>query len=213
MTRSPCSCVILAGGESKRFQGKNKAFIKLGGQRVLDRLIGILKPLFSEVILVTNDPLLYLEWNVMIVTDHFDCRSSLTGIHAGLFAASNPHALVVACDMPFVQSRLLEVLINAIEPHLDVIIPKTSDGFEPMTAIYSKRCLKPMEAALAKNQFQILKVLKHMRLKEIEEAVSVFFRNKLKTNGKILGSNHLFLPVDSRGTWSHVGDVCDSCIT
>ncbi len=170
MTRSPCSCVILAGGESKRFQGKNKAFIKLGGQRVLDRLIGILKPLFSEVILVTNDPLLYLEWNVMIVTDHFDCRSSLTGIHAGLFAASNPHALVVACDMPFVQSRLLEVLINAIEPHLDVIIPKTSDGFEPMTAIYSKRCLKPMEAALAKNQFQILKVLKHMRLKEIEEA-------------------------------------------
>jgi molybdopterin-guanine dinucleotide biosynthesis protein A len=160
----------LAGGESKRYNGKNKAFIKIGGQRVLDRLITVLKPLFTEIILATNDPLLYLEWDAMIVTDHFDCRSSLTGIHAGLFAASNPHALVVAGDMPFVRPRLLAALINLIEPHLDMIVPKTTDGFEPMTAIYSKRCLKPMAAALSKKQFRILKILKQVRIKVVEDA-------------------------------------------
>lgn len=170
MTRPPCSCVILAGGESKRLNGENKAFIEIGGQRVLDRLFAVLKPLFSEIILVTNDPLVYLEWDVMIVSDHFNCRSSLTGIHAGLFAAANPHALALACDMPFVQPRLLETLISAIEPHLDVIIPKTQDGFEPMMSIYSKRCLKPMAAALVEKQFQILKALRQVRIKEIEEA-------------------------------------------
>ncbi|MGD9223879.1 MAG: molybdenum cofactor guanylyltransferase [Desulfobacteraceae bacterium] len=170
MTRPPCSCVILAGGESKRLDGENKAFIEIGGKRVIERLLAVLRPLFSEIILVTNDPLAYLEWDVMMVTDHFNCRSSLTGIHAGIFAAANPHAMVVGCDMPFIQPGMLETLLSAIEPHLDVIIPKTPHGFEPMMAIYSKRCLKPMEAALVKKQFKILKVFRQVRVKEIEEA-------------------------------------------
>lgn len=169
MTKPLCSCVILAGGESKRFKGNNKACIKVGGQRVLDRLMSVIKPFFEEIILVTNDPLLYLEWDVMIVTDHFDFRSSLTGMHAGLFAAGNPHALVMACDMPFAKPEMLKLLIRSIEPHLDVIIPKTSNGLEPLMAIYSKRCLKPMKAALLNKQCQIIKVFKQLRVIEIDE--------------------------------------------
>jgi molybdopterin-guanine dinucleotide biosynthesis protein A len=170
MTRHPCSAVILAGGEGKRFNGQNKAYLKVGGQRVMDRLLSVFQPEFDEIILVTNDPLLYLEWDVMIVTDHFDQRSSLTGIHAGLFAATHPHALVTACDMPFIQPAMLRLLLGAVEPHLDVIIPKTAKGFEPLMAIYSKRCLKPMEAALMKGQYQIQKIFKHVRKLQIEES-------------------------------------------
>ena len=144
--------------------------MKVGGQRVLDRLTAVLKPYFTEIILVTKDTSGYLAEDVMIVTDHYNVRSSLTGIHAGLFAAGNPHALVVACDMPFVQPRLVELLLEDIEPHIDVIIPRTSEGLEPLMAIYSKRCLKPIKAALIKKQLQILKILKQVRLKEVDES-------------------------------------------
>lgn len=169
MTKYPCSAVILAGGESKRFSGKNKAYIDVGGQRVMDRLMSVFGPIFDDIILVTNDPLDYLEWNVTIVTDHFDRRSSLTGIHAGLFAARHSHAMVTACDMPFVRIPLVELLLGAVEPHLDVIIPRTSKGYEPLMAIYSKRCLKPMEEALEERRYQIQKIFSVVRKHEIEE--------------------------------------------
>jgi len=168
MTKHPCSGIILAGGQNSRFNRQNKACIEIGGQRMLDRLLSVLKPLFDEIILVTNDPMLYLEWDVMMVTDHFARRSSLTGIHAGLFAASNPHALVTACDMPFVQAPLVELLLETIEPQWDVIIPKTSEGFEPLLAVYSKRCLKPIAAGLAQHQYKVQAFFKHIRQKNIE---------------------------------------------
>ncbi|MCD6184269.1 MAG: NTP transferase domain-containing protein, partial [Deltaproteobacteria bacterium] len=75
----------MAGGQNRRFGGRNKAFIDIGGRLVLDRLYSVFKSLFREIILVTNDPLRYLEWDLKIVTDLFPYRSSITGIHAGLF--------------------------------------------------------------------------------------------------------------------------------
>lgn len=169
MTKYPFTAVILAGGESKRLNGRNKALLKIGGRRIMDRLLSVLEPYFREIILVTNDPLGYLDWDVMVVTDHFDKRCSLTGIHAGLFAASHPHALVTACDMPFVQPPMIELLLGAHEPHLDVIIPRTALGFEPLMAIYSKRCLNPMEAALMNREYQVQRIFKKVRKHEIEE--------------------------------------------
>ncbi len=169
MTKHLCSAVILAGGESKRLNGQNKALLEVGGRRVLDRLVSALSPYFREIILVTNDPVGYLEWDVVIVTDHFEQRSSMTGIHAGLFAASHPHALVTACDMPFVQPPMIELLLAEVEPHLDIIIPRTAVGFEPLLAIYSKRCLKHIEAALIKREYQIQRIFNKIRKHDIEE--------------------------------------------
>jgi molybdopterin-guanine dinucleotide biosynthesis protein A len=96
----PCSGVILAGGLSTRYRGENKAFLRVGGIRILDRLLSVYAELFSEIILVTNTPQEFLEWNALIVTDLFTVRSSLTGIHAGLFYASNPFAFSAAATLP-----------------------------------------------------------------------------------------------------------------
>ena len=81
----PYTGVILSGCLSTRFNGRNKAFLRVGGRRVLDRLYAIFSELFNEIILVTNDPMQFVEWDLTIVTDIFPVRSSLTGIHTGLF--------------------------------------------------------------------------------------------------------------------------------
>jgi len=51
--------IILAGGTSKRMGGVRKALQLLAGKTLLDRVVERLKPLFDELILVTNDPSLY----------------------------------------------------------------------------------------------------------------------------------------------------------
>ncbi|MEZ4551609.1 MAG: NTP transferase domain-containing protein [Desulfobacterales bacterium] len=96
-----CTGVILAGRLNTRFSGKNKAFIRFGDHRVIDHIYAVFRSVFDEIILVTNQPAAYLGFDLTIVTDIFAARSSLTGIHTGLFYARTPFIFVTACDTPF----------------------------------------------------------------------------------------------------------------
>jgi molybdenum cofactor guanylyltransferase len=166
----PCTGVILSGGLSTRFNGKNKAFISVGGIRILDRLYQIFSDLFDEIILVTNDPGQFVKWDLTIVTDIFPVRSSLTGIHAGLFYMKNSFGFFAACDTPFLNKDLVEVLLENIEINKDIIMPETTAGVEPLCAIYSKRCLNTAEHHIKQNKFKIQRALGKHQWKIIPES-------------------------------------------
>ena len=167
----PCSGIILSGGLNTRMGGENKAFLSVGGEKILDRLCRTFAAIFDEVVLVTNDPLLYVSRDVMIVTDVFPIRSSLTGIHAGLLHASAPHAFVTACDTPFLKEAMIRTLLDELEPKWDVIMPVTEAGNQPLCAIYSKRCLKPIERQLKNEDLKILRFFSKVRVKRISETL------------------------------------------
>jgi molybdopterin-guanine dinucleotide biosynthesis protein A len=161
--------VILAGGLNSRFSGANKAFIQIGNKRIIDHIYDVFRELFVEIILVTNDPSKYLGWNLKIVTDIYPARSSLTGIHAGLFYATCSHAFITACDTPFLKKDLVEALICAVLPQTDIVIPETSAGIEPLCAVYSKRCLKQIENQLDKKEYKIQGFFNKVRVIKISE--------------------------------------------
>lgn len=165
----PCSGVILAGGLSKRFNGMDKAFVQVGQKDIVTRLLDIFNDLFEDKILVTNDPLKYLVYDSKLATDIFPIRSSLTGLQAGLFFATNPYAFVTACDTPFLKKGVIEILLKYIEPGIDVIIPETASGFEPLCAIYSKKCLIPAESNLHRHKYKIQQFFNKVRVKKIPE--------------------------------------------
>jgi len=169
--RQPCSGVILAGGLSTRYGGENKAFLRVGGMRILDRLFAVYGELFDEIILVTNNPGEFLNWDALIVTDIFPVRSSLTGIHAGLFYARHPFAFFSGCDTPFLKKEVVETVLDSLEPGIDLVIPQTSAGLEPLCAAYSQRCLKAAEEHILQNKFKIQMALSGKRIKKIPEDV------------------------------------------
>jgi molybdopterin-guanine dinucleotide biosynthesis protein A len=169
--RQPCSGVILAGGLSTRYSGENKAFLKVGGTRILDRLFAVYTELFDEIILVTNRPSDFLAWDALIVTDIFPVRSSLTGIHAGLFYARHPFAFFSACDTPFLKKEVVETVLDSLDPGIDLVIPRTSAGFEPRCAANSQRCLKAAEDHILQNKFKIQMALSGKRVRAIPEDV------------------------------------------
>jgi molybdopterin-guanine dinucleotide biosynthesis protein A len=163
--------VILAGGQNTRFSGTNKALIRVAGRCILDRIYDIFSDIFEEIILVTNDPIQYLEWDLNIVSDIFSIRCSLTGIHAGLFYMNTPYAFFVACDIPFLKKDLVETILDNIEPRIDIVIPDTSKGFEPLCSVYSKKCLNPVEQQLVKQQLKIRQVFQKVRVKKLPETI------------------------------------------
>jgi len=165
----PCAGVILAGGLNSRFSGKNKAFIRVGHVLMLDAILSVFKTIFKNIILVAGDPVEYLDWDLNVVTDILPVRSSLTGLHAGLTFASDPYVFVTACDTPFLKKKLIEQIIALIEPGADVIIPKTSNGFEPLCAVYSKKCLKPIEKNIMEQKIKISQFFNNVSVKQVSE--------------------------------------------
>ena len=165
----PCTGVILAGGLSTRFAGKNKAFVEVGGVRIIDRIYDTLKDLFEEIILITNDPLEYIEYDALIGIDLFEKRSSLNGIYSGLFYSSHPHVFITACDTPFLQKELVEMVTGSIDDRFDVVMPRTSEGSEPLCAVYSKRSLNRIEQHMIQDKHKIQRVFRQDRIKIVSE--------------------------------------------
>lgn len=168
--RNSITGVILAGGENKRFSGTNKAFMRIGGKCMLDRVYRIYAELFQDIILVAEDPLQYLAWDFQIVADLFPLKGSLVGIHAALFYAATPYVFVAACDTPFLQKGLIASIASALEPQFDVVVPETERGLEPLCAIYSKSCLAPIERQLSANILKIQHFFAKVRVRKLPEA-------------------------------------------
>ena len=165
----PCSGVILAGGENKRFSGVDKAFSKINGHRIIDHVYSVFQQVFDEIIIVTNTPEKYLEWDCHIVRDVFSIRSSLTGIHSGLFYSSHLFAFFSACDTPFLKKEMVECVVKHIDPRFHAIVPETQKGMEPLCAAYSRESLPRMEQNLMKHDFKIRNVFTKNRIRKISE--------------------------------------------
>jgi len=167
----PCTGVMLAGGMNSRFSGRNKAFLPIGGTPVIERVHDAFLGLFDEIILVTNDPRAYLKYDFTIVSDVFPLRCSLAGIHAGLFYAKNPHVFFSPCDTPFIKKEMIQTIVSRIDPEADAVIPETSQGLEPLCAVYSKRCLHVVEERLKQKKLKIFDVVKKRRVKKVPEKI------------------------------------------
>ncbi len=157
--------IILAGGKNLRM-GRNKAFLEVDGERIIDRTRAIFVDLFEEVLLVTNSPLDYISLNLRIVTDLYQDKGSLGGIFTGLFYASHPYAFVAACDMPFLNKKLIQHLMD-LSPRFDIVIPRMEDGWEPLHAVYSQKCLPFMQKLLLENNLKIIDFFDKIRKREV----------------------------------------------
>lgn len=165
-----CCAVILAGGLNTRMNGRNKAFLEVGGRTILDRLLGCLQSTFREIILVTREPDLYTDYGsygLKVVKDIFPDRSSLTGMHAGLMHARAGFGFMVPCDTPFLQSALVRMMLAELAPDLDVVVPFFDGHYQPLCAIYSKRCIPAIENQLVGKRYKIIQLFDRMTIRVV----------------------------------------------
>ena len=182
--------IILAGGRNSRM-GINKAFLEIDGTRLIDNILAVYQKIFSEIIIVTNDPLSYTEFSeTLIVTDIYKEKGALGGIYTGLFYATYDYSFVTACDMPFLNEDFIIYLTGQAGKH-DIIVPELPEGFQPLHAIYSRNCLSHIKKLLIADKLKIAGFYKEVRLLSIPE-------EKIKPFNK---DGRLFLNVNTRKDW------------
>lgn len=163
--------VVLAGGESRRM-GRDKRFLEIDGIPLLDRVLVRLRPVVSELIVVTAAPEPRIGVDVRVVTDRFPGMGVLAGVHAGLSAAQNPWALVVAGDMPLLNPNLLRAMARRAEADgCDLVVPRWRGMLEPLHALYRAcPCASAAERALKLGRRRIIAFYPEVRVCEMSDS-------------------------------------------
>jgi molybdopterin-guanine dinucleotide biosynthesis protein A len=152
------SVVIQAGGNSRRM-GSNKALLPLRGRPLIEWVLKRVQRLSDELLIITNQPEELLFLGVRLFTDLMPGAGVLGGLYTALSCAQYELVAVVACDMPFVNVKILEAqraLLISNET-LDVVMPQTAGGLEPLHAVYRRRtCLPAVQTALLSGQRRMI---------------------------------------------------------
>lgn len=139
------SAVILVGGDARRANGLEKYFFVYEGKTFIERLIDTLEQVVDEIIVVAKDPDQCKRFHhlsgLRCMTDKRPGIGPIGGLHAGALAAHGDTIFVSACDMPFINRRIVRYLFDSIGES-DVAIPRwNSDMIEPLHAVYRKSFL------------------------------------------------------------------------
>lgn len=149
---------ILAGGNASRFEGKPKGLEKVGGERILDRVVAAMQIATGGAPLLVANAADAASWRPDLEV-HPDLRpdqGSLGGIFTAVSAGQDP-VLVVAWDMPFVSADLLERLVKGSES-FDAFLPESGGrrGVEPLCAIYRPTCKSAIADSLDREDLRAI---------------------------------------------------------
>jgi molybdopterin-guanine dinucleotide biosynthesis protein A len=151
---SPVTAFILAGGRSTRM-GTDKAFVLLDGRTLLARALDLPRSLTSDVRIV-GDPAKFASF-ATVVEDQFPGCGPLAGIHAALRSSQTDLNLMLAVDMPFLTPALLHHMLGRAKDSGSamVTVPRTSQGWQPLCAVYHRDFASIAEKALRAGRYKI----------------------------------------------------------
>jgi len=153
--KHPIFGLLLAGGRSTRM-GRDKASMVLGadGSNQAQRVIQALSRVCQKTFLSLRDGQAAPEGceNIETVRDKAGLNGPLAGILAAFECEPEAAWLVMACDLPFVGSDLLNCLVAARTDGFDFFAySSASDGLpEPLCAVYEPSALTVLQAHSAR---------------------------------------------------------------
>lgn len=153
MTSPPLFGLVLAGGRSTRMQRDKATLEYRPGVTQLDAAMALLQGRVSRAFISVRADQAgdATRANHPQIVDRGDVEGPIAGISAAL--AMHPEAawLVLACDLPYLDARTLDVLIAARDPQRVATAFRSShDGLpEPLCAIYEPRALDGVRAHIA----------------------------------------------------------------
>jgi molybdenum cofactor guanylyltransferase len=175
---------ILTGGTSSRM-GEDKSRLRLGGRTFVEMVAGALRPVVEKVSVVSSRQGAAAH-GLPVVSDLFEGRGAIGGLHAALAVCKARWALVVSCDLPFVTTELFARLARLRGDATDAVAPIQNDGRQqPLCAFYvAETCGAVAEELIRAGELRPRELLRRVRTRwaafeELSDLAgsSLFFRN------------------------------------
>ncbi len=178
-----CGGIVLAGGKSTRM-GTSKAMLPFGPETMLQRVVRLLSPVVSPIVVVAarEQELPELPRDVRIARDEREARGPLEGLRAGLKALpdSVDSAYATSCDVPLLVPGFVARMIELLGDH-DIAVMEI-DGFtHPLSAVYRRGTLPNVESLLAQDRLRPAFLFDAVRTRRVQPAEMMAVDPELRT--------------------------------
>ncbi len=168
MDKSNITGAVLCGGKSTRM-GREKATRLLYGKPVVEHVLNNMLRIFKKVVISSSDNSdIFTKYNLTVIHDIVKDKDSLGGIYSVLKNVETDYVFFVACDMPFIAQTAVEFMIENIGDY-DIVVPRIKGKFQPLFAIYSKKCVPLIEQNLSANKLKLYDIIKAYNSKIVDE--------------------------------------------
>jgi molybdopterin-guanine dinucleotide biosynthesis protein A len=149
------AAVILAGGQARRFEGVDKAWLKVDGRPVILRQLDCLRGHFDPIAMVVGAHDSTRNLNLVRLQDEVGGLGPLDGLVAGLRWSPSEWILLLACDMPWIRIELIQCLEEACAPGVDAVMAEADGRLQPLCAFYHKSALPELVRRLDARQLAL----------------------------------------------------------
>ena len=151
-TLPPCSILLLAGGQGQRMGGRDKGLIEWRGEPLIQHVQRLTRPMTDDLIISCNrNQAAYARLaDTLVQDDESGFPGPYAGIRAGLKVARHAFLLVMPCDVPLLDSALLNGLRQtAVEHPGKPVMIRQGDQWEPLLC-----CIPTLHAAVFEHDWQ-----------------------------------------------------------
>ena len=137
--------------------GEDKALLEIAGVSLLERTLALLATITPDVRIACGAAPRYTEFGRALVLDRTADLGPLGGLEAALAEGGAEFVLATACDMPRLDARLFETLVQTARSEaLDVCIVRSERGAEPLCGVWRASMLAPVRAALEHGERRVI---------------------------------------------------------
>lgn len=166
---------VLAGGASRRM-GRDKALLADGGEPLVVRVVNVVREAAGQCAVVAPVGR-YEGLGVAVVSDLWPGEGPLGGILTALECGVAEWNLVVAVDMPFLETGYLRMLLDEAQRIGRSLAPVHADGgLEPLCGVYHSGDLEKLRAFFAGGGRRVKDALREIEVATVP-AVSTVLRN------------------------------------
>jgi molybdopterin-guanine dinucleotide biosynthesis protein A len=155
--------VIFAGGKSSRM-GEDKALLPFGGFSTLAQYQHEkLERYFEKVYISTKEN--KFDFKAELIHDRYEVHSPLAGIVSIFETLKEDEIFILSVDAPFVEKKVIGVLMKEEREGYDAVIAQTQSGLQPLCGIYKRSLIPLAEQELKENRHRLTHLLQHSRSK------------------------------------------------
>ncbi|MBL4796825.1 MAG: molybdenum cofactor guanylyltransferase [Oleispira sp.] len=173
------SGLILAGGEGRRMDGRDKGLISLADKPLVEYAIECLQPLVDDLSISCNrNRELYEGYQLDCIADEKTdngFQGPMAGLVSGLKNAKHEWLLVMPCDTPLMTTAVMSQLVSCIKvsgpsQEMQAII-FSHQGLQPLHGLYHRSMLPVFEQCLAENKNALQRLLRSMPKVSMHQAL------------------------------------------
>ncbi|MHA1410229.1 MAG: molybdenum cofactor guanylyltransferase [Candidatus Odinarchaeia archaeon] len=134
---------ILCGGKSQRL-GRDKAFLEVDSQYMIEYIIMRVKKYFKNIFLITKTADLKVKLqelfkNINIITDTVQNKHGpIFGLLTALESIKEEDIFILSCDTPLINLQVIDLIYQCLGEHY-AVIPRWPNGYiEPLYALYKR---------------------------------------------------------------------------